>query len=72
MRAALGDGITNQNLEEMTFLDETFDVFITQDVLEHVNSPEWVLLEITRTLKRGAYIYLRYQYIRLGKQGHTL
>lgn len=49
----MGDGITNQNLEEMTFLDETFDVFITQDVLEHVNSPEWVLLEIIRTLKRG-------------------
>ena len=49
----LGENKTNQNLEEMTFEDEMFDVFITQDVLEHVNYPEKVLQEIARTLKPG-------------------
>ena len=45
--------VTNQNLEKMSFEDETFDIFITQDVLEHVNYPEKVLAEIGRTLKTG-------------------
>ena len=49
----LGENFTNQNLEELTFADETFDVFITQDVLEHVNYPERALREIARTLKKG-------------------
>lgn len=51
--ASLGYGVTNQNLENLTFEDETFDVFITQDVLEHVNDPEKVFIEIARTLKKG-------------------
>lgn len=49
----LQSGSTNQNLENLTFEDETFDIFITQDVLEHVNRPEKVLMEISRTLKKG-------------------
>lgn len=44
---------SNQNLEEMTFIEESFDVFITQDVLEHVNDPKKALKEIARTLKPG-------------------
>lgn len=46
-------GGVNQNLENLTFEDEKFDVFITQDVLEHVNRPEKVFAEIARTLKKG-------------------
>lgn len=49
----LQDNGTNQNLENLTFENETFDIFITQDVLEHVNRPEKVLAEIARTLKKG-------------------
>lgn len=49
----IGDGVTNQNLESLTFEDGVFDVFITQDVLEHVNQPEKVFIEIARTLKKG-------------------
>ncbi len=51
--AELQIGGTNQNLERLTFVDESFDIFITQDVLEHVNYPEKVLTEIARTLKKG-------------------
>lgn len=49
----LGENITNQNLEELTFADETFDVFITQDVFEHINCPERAFREIARVLKKG-------------------
>ncbi len=50
---ALGHNVTNQNLEELQFENEKFDVFITQDVLEHINQPEKALAEINRTLKVG-------------------
>lgn len=49
----LQNGSTNQNLENLTFENGTFDIFITQDVLEHVNRPEKALAEIARTLKKG-------------------
>jgi SAM-dependent methyltransferase len=37
----------------MSFEDNTFDLFITQDVLEHVFHPEKALKEIMRVLKPG-------------------
>jgi SAM-dependent methyltransferase len=46
-------GINCQNLESMSFEDNTFDLFITQDVLEHVFHPEKALKEIMRVLKPG-------------------
>lgn len=49
----LGENVTNQNLENLLFKDEEFDIFITQDVLEHVNYPEKAFMEINRTLKTG-------------------
>lgn len=45
--------VTNQNLENLTFPDESFDLFITQDVLEHINEPLKALKEIYRCLKPG-------------------
>ena len=45
--------ITNQNLQELTFSNDVFDLFITQDVLEHVNEPQKALKEIYRCLKPG-------------------
>lgn len=46
-------GACNQNLENMTFEDEKFDVFITQDVLEHIYNPVAAFCEIGRVLKQG-------------------
>lgn len=49
---------TNQNLEELTFKDNTFDIFITQDVMEHVVRPTQAFSEIARVLKQGGvYIF---------------
>jgi SAM-dependent methyltransferase len=42
-----------ENLEQLTFSDATFDVFLTQDVLEHVLRPDVAVREIARVLRPG-------------------
>jgi SAM-dependent methyltransferase len=42
-----------QNLEILTFADETFDIVITEDVLEHVRNYEKAFSEIYRVLRKG-------------------
>jgi SAM-dependent methyltransferase len=42
-----------ENLESLTFADESIDLHITQDVLEHVFQPSRVFAEIARTLRPG-------------------
>jgi len=52
------DGNRNEDLEKQTFLDNTFDIVITQDIFEHLYNPEKAFLEIIRTLKHGgAHIF---------------
>jgi len=47
-----------ENLETLTFADESIDLHVTQDVLEHVYHPSKVFSEIARTLKPGgAHIF---------------
>lgn len=42
-----------ENLEALTFADESIDLHVSQDVLEHVFNPSRVFKEIARTLKPG-------------------
>jgi len=51
--AALPGGGTCQNLERMTFPNDTFDAFVTQDVMEHVFDVPRAINEILRVLKPG-------------------
>jgi SAM-dependent methyltransferase len=47
-----------EDLEALTFADESIDLHVTQDVLEHVFHPSKVFREIARTLKPGgAHIF---------------
>lgn len=47
-----------ENLEALSFDDESVDLHITQDVLEHIFHPSKVFSEIARTLKPGgAHIF---------------
>ena len=47
-----------ENLEALTFADESIDLHVTQDVLEHVFHPSKVFSEIARTLRPGgAHIF---------------
>jgi len=43
-----------ENLECMTFDDKSFDIFITQDVFEHVMAPDKAFSEIARVLRSGS------------------
>lgn len=42
-----------ENFEMLTFPDNTFDIFMHQDVLEHVFNPERAMKEAMRVLKPG-------------------
>ena len=47
-----------EDLENLTFDDETFDLFITQDVMEHIFDSAKTFKEIARVLKPGgAHIF---------------
>lgn len=52
------NGIRNEDLENQTFKDNSFDLVITSDVMEHIYDPEKAFKEIHRTLKKGgAHIF---------------
>ncbi|WP_167496452.1 glycosyltransferase [Desulfopila sp. IMCC35006] len=54
----LAKGVTNQNLECLTFDNESFDIVITSDVMEHVRLDDRAHNEIHRVLKPGGiYIF---------------
>ncbi|MCY9872551.1 class I SAM-dependent methyltransferase [Vibrio barjaei] len=46
---------TVQNLEKLTFEDDSFDLFFTQDVMEHVFNPQRAFNEILRVIKPGGW-----------------
>ena len=52
------EGVRNENLERQTFADESFDLVVTLDVMEHVFDPGLVCREVSRTLRpNGYYIF---------------
>ena len=54
---AIIDGFRNEDLENQTFADGSFDLVVTQDVMEHVYNPDRVVAEIFRTLRpQGIYL----------------
>lgn len=55
--ASQGPSTTNQNLEELTYADDSFDVVITSDVMEHVRLDDRAHSEIRRVLRSGG-VYL--------------
>lgn len=51
-------GYRSENLEKQTFPDESFDIVVTQDVMEHIFDAEAAFRDIHRTLKPGgAHIF---------------
>jgi SAM-dependent methyltransferase len=44
-----------QNIEDLTYQDQYFDLVLTSEILEHVRKPQKALHEIYRTLKPGGY-----------------
>lgn len=46
----------NEDLQRLTFGDNTFDLFVSLDVMEHIPDPEAAVREIHRTLKPGGHL----------------
>jgi SAM-dependent methyltransferase len=55
--AQIGPKTTNQNLEALTYADQSFDIVITSDVMEHVRLDDRAHREIQRVLRPGG-VYL--------------
>jgi SAM-dependent methyltransferase len=49
-------GFRNEDLQHQTFPDNTFDLFVSLDVFEHVPDPGLAFGEIWRTLKPGGML----------------
>ena len=49
------DGVLCQDIQRTSFDDETFDLIVTEDVLEHVPNPKQAFAEIRRILKPGGF-----------------
>jgi len=52
-RGSYKDKIRSEDLTKLTFENESFDLFITSDVFEHIMDPELAFKEIARVLKPG-------------------
>lgn len=50
---AIVNGFRNEDLERQTFSDQSFDIVVSLDVMEHVWDPKRVVREVWRTLKPG-------------------
>lgn len=52
------NGVRREDLENLSFEDESFDLHLTQDVFEHLFNPAAAFREIARTLRPGgAHIF---------------
>jgi SAM-dependent methyltransferase len=52
-RGEYRDGYRSEDLSDLTFPDNSFDLFITQDVFENVMEPARAFAEIARVLRPG-------------------
>lgn len=60
-------GTRSENIEALTFDDESVDIFITQDVLEHVFDPARAVQEIHRVLRPGGmHVFTTPKHRRIG------
>jgi len=51
-------GMRHENVESLSFDDQSFDIIVSNDVLEHVNSPAQALSEIHRVLKTDGEVFI--------------
>jgi SAM-dependent methyltransferase len=62
------DGVRCESIEALTFADESIDLFLTQDVMEHVFHPAEALREVHRVLRPGgAHVFTAPTHIGLPK-----
>ncbi len=52
-RGSMHNGVRCEDIENLTYPDESIDLFVTQDVMEHVFHPDRAIADIHRTLRPG-------------------
>lgn len=52
------DGIRNESVPNLSFDDSTFDLVISNDVMEHVPSPQTAFKELARVLRGGGQVMM--------------
>jgi transcription initiation factor TFIIIB Brf1 subunit/transcription initiation factor TFIIB len=52
-RGEIQDGMRSEDLEALTFADQSLDLHVHMDVMEHVNRPDRAVREMCRTLRPG-------------------
>jgi len=57
-RQAYGASVTQGDVERLDFADETFDVAVMWDVIEHLIRPVAALKALRRVLKPGGYLFI--------------
>ncbi|MFO7673904.1 MAG: glycoside hydrolase family 99-like domain-containing protein [Lutibacter sp.] len=50
------EGMRNENLEDLTFPDNSFDLIVSLDVLEHIFDPKKAIREMLRVVKLGGNV----------------
>jgi polysaccharide pyruvyl transferase CsaB len=60
----VGPGVTNENLERLSFADSSLDVVIASDVLEHIRRDDLALKEIHRVLSPGGAFLFTVPHVR--------
>ncbi len=64
--AELGERWSNQTLEALTFSDQSFDIVLTSDVMEHVRLDARAHREIARVLRPGGFYVFQVAHDRAG------
>ena len=65
------DGVRNEDLTQLTFPNCSFDILITNDVLEHIPNYKKAFDEIYRVLKKSAYAFFSVPF-NTGSYEHTI
>jgi|SRR5690606_25446382 len=50
--------VLSGNAYMLPFIDNTFDVVLMADVIEHFENPDTAIKEVKRVLKKGGYFYI--------------
>mgnify|MGYP001148244711 CR=1 FL=1 len=67
-----GLDIRQMDVCDMVFRDETFDLVISNAVFEHIEDVETATLEIYRTMKKGAVVYIEIHLFPSLTGGHAI
>lgn len=52
------NGIRHEDIENLSFEDNRFNIVLTNDVLEHVSDPQKAIRELARVIKKNGYLLM--------------